>query len=132
MQGVVERKMSRGKPPYGKLARTVLVVPGAHSNLDYEDQPTGQNWRSMTERFRYPPKGYAKQNNPDILENPNNIASSEVRSPNLGLKKTLTSSVSQKIHMDRIQNENGAGRITRKLVGESRPKSGRISGIGSQ
>ena len=104
-------------------------APFPHFNLGYEEEPTGQNWRSMTERFRYPPKGYAKENDPGTLENPHNIVSSEVRSPNTALKKTLTSSVSQKIHMDRIQNEKGEDRITRTLAAESRPKSGRISGI---
>ena len=84
----------------------------------------------MTERFRYPPKGYTKQNNPDTLETPHNIVNSDqARSPNTALKATLTSSVSQKIHMDRIQNENGVYRVTRKLAAESRPKSGRIAGI---
>ena len=82
----------------------------------------------MTERFRYPPKGYAKQNNTYNEENAHNIVSSAVRSPNPGMKQTLTSSVSQQIHMDRVQNENTSGGVSRKLINEARPKSGRISG----
>ena len=49
-----------------------------------------------------------------------------VSSPNITTKPTLTSSVSQKIHMDRIQNENDRSR--RKLGDSSNSRSSRITG----
>ena len=77
----------------------------------------------MTERFRYPPKSYTKQNSSCMSEDE---LTPGVSSPNITTKPTLTSSVSQKIHMDRIQNENDRSR--RKLGDSSNSRSSRITG----
>ena len=78
----------------------------------------------MTERFRYPPKGYQKHVPSQMLNDEDNLRADR---PNQINNTTLTSSISQKIHLDRMQEEN---RNSRRRVGENqRPKSGRLSGI---
>ena len=91
-----------------------------------DGQQTSQGIRSMTERFRYPPKNYTKHHSSGTLEDPHDEPTPGVYSPNTSNKPTLTSSVSQKIHMDRIQNENDQTR--RKLGDSSNSKSSRITG----
>ena len=93
-----------------------------------EHEP-GQTWRSMTERFRYPPKGYSKHNTSVHQESPPNDGTSVVCSASVINTATLTSSVSQKIHMDRMQGEKNSEHITQKPAAVSRPRSGRFSGI---
>ena len=78
----------------------------------------------MTERFRYPPKGYAKHIPSQRLYNEEN---SRDDCTNQITNTTLTSSISQKIHLDRIQEENDNNR--KIIADKTRPKSGRISGI---
>ena len=78
----------------------------------------------MTERFRYPPKGYAKHIPLKRLHNEENSRDDCTNQIN---NTTLTSSISQKIHLDRIQQENGNSRMI--VVQKTRPKSGRLSGI---
>lgn len=92
-----------------------------------DGQQTSQGIRSMTERFRYPPKSYTKHNSSDMLEDSHDEPTPGVCSPNTTSKPTLTSSVSQKIHMDRIQNEND--RTRRKLGDSSNSRSSRITGM---
>ena len=80
----------------------------------------------MTERFRYPPKGYQKHVPSQHLSDGEGLRADPT---NLTNTTTLTSSISQKIQLDRIQEENS---ISKRRVGENiRPKSGRISGIES-
>ena len=82
----------------------------------------------MTERFRYPPKGYEKHIASSNLEGSPNNTLTAVVSPSINNKNTLTSTVSQKIYLDRMQNEKGSDYATRDAVNPVRPKSGRNSG----
>ena len=84
----------------------------------------------MTERFRYPPKGYEKHIASSNLDGSPNNTLTAVVSPSINTKNTLTSTVSQKIHLDRIQNEKGSDYATRDTMNPLRPKSGRALGIG--
>ena len=78
----------------------------------------------MTERFRYPPKGYQKHVPSQQLSDGEGLQADPTNTTN---NATLTSSISQKIQLDRLQEEN---RNSKRRLGEnSRPKSGRISGI---
>ena len=88
----------------------------------------GHGWRSMTERFRYPPKGYEKHIASSHLDGSPNNTLTAVVSPSISTKNTLTSTVSQKIHLDRIQNESGTDYATRDTVNPVRPKNGRALG----
>ena len=103
----------------------------------YQDGEAGQQcnqqWRSMTERFRYPPKGYADY---AATGNPETVAETAMRkaetrsktsdaSPvnpqsNTTPKATLTSTVSQKIHMDRRKIDKGVDRHTKQTSGFSK------------
>ena len=92
----------------------------------YSDTKDHQNVSSlsMTERFRYPPKGYQKHVPSQQLSDGEGLRADPTNSINT---TALTSSISQKIQLDRIQEENS---ISKRRVGENtRPKSGRISGI---
>ena len=82
----------------------------------------------MTERFRYPPKGYEKHIASSHLDGSPNNTLTAVVSPSINTKNTLTSTVSQKIHLDRIQNASGSDYTTRDAVNPVRPKSGRNLG----
>ena len=78
----------------------------------------------MTERFRYPPKGYQKHVPSQQLSDGDDLRADRTNPTN---NTSLTSSISQKIQLDRIQEEN---RNSKRRTGENiRPKSGRISGI---
>ena len=92
----------------------------------YSGQNDHQNVSSlsMTERFRYPPKGYQKHVPSQQLSDGEGLRADRTNPTN---SSTLTSSISQKIQLDRIQEENSN---SKRRVGENiRPKSGRISGI---
>ena len=83
----------------------------------------------MTERFRYPPKGYEKHIGSSNLDGSEHNTLTAVVSPSINNRNTLTSTVSQKIHLDRIQNEKGSDYATRDTINPVRPKSGRAIGI---
>ena len=93
--------------------------------MDNQRELSKQNVQSlsMTQRFRYPPKGYDKH---VPYQRSGNVLNSRPDRTNTGINTTLTSTISQKIHLDRIQEENSS---SNKRAGENiRPKSGRISG----
>ena len=87
----------------------------------------------MTERFRYPPKGYTSHiptsssgavGAPPVIT-PSRISESDAGNPqsDTALKKTLTSTVSQKIHMDRMQTHKAANQRTSETSGFTRLKN---------
>ena len=80
----------------------------------------------MTERFRYPPKGYPKAVSSGIVEGEDDDPTQGACRLDTTSKPTLTSSVSQKIHMDRIQN--GSDQSRRKLGDGTYQRSGRMTG----
>ena len=100
---------------------------------DGEEAPYNQQWVSMTERFRYPPKGYASHiptSNSGAVGAPPVATTSRVSESDAGnpqydptLKKALTSIVSQKIQMDRMQTHKAANQRTREISGLTRLKN---------
>ena len=93
--------------------------------MDNQREQSKQNVQSlsMTQRFRYPPKGYEKHVPSQRFGNDLN---SRPDRTNPGINTTLTSTISQKIHLDRIQEENSS--TSQRARENIRPKSGRISG----